>query len=64
MQVPTSSLLGLWGLQFLTPFFSASAIERLRGRTAKTEAMAYLELHRLTGRRGRLRHIECLQAGE
>ena len=31
---------------------------------AETEPLAYQELHRLTGRQGRLRHVECLQAGK
>jgi len=45
------------------PCFYVSAIEVLGGRTAETEALAYRELHWLTGQQGRLRHVECLQAG-
>ena len=46
------------------PFFCVPAIEELGGHTAETATLAYQELHRLTGRQGKLRHVECLKAGE
>ena len=64
IQVPTPSWLGFWDPQFLIPLISGLAIERLGGHKATTEALAYLELHQLTGQQGRLRHVECLEAGE
>lgn len=46
------------------PLLYVLAIERLGGYEAGTLALAYQELHRLTGQQGRLKHVECLQAGE
>ena len=61
-----TNVLLVWAVGLLDiylPSFSVLAIERLRGRGAGTEALAYQELHRLTGQQGRLKYVECLQVG-
>ena len=61
-----TNVLLVWAVGFLNiylPSFSVLAIERLGGREAGTEALAYQELHQLVGQQGRLKHVECLQAG-
>lgn len=65
MQVTTFCWFGLLGSRLPNPPpFYVPAIGSLGGRGAETKAKAYDELHRLTGQGGRLKHVECLLAGE